>query len=293
MIRAASLGIDTDLLQYSQFLRSQGIRHRIIEESGQQVIWVGSELEKQFVSTSLPQFIEAIDTGRLPATAPANRASFSGKPLLNAILRAFIASPITLTLITLSLLVAAVSVLGSQAARVSFLFYPLIASDGVFALLGDITSLSVLLKTVTPMFLHFGELHLVFNMLWLWYFGKQLEWIQSPWIFLSLVLATSFISNTTQYLYIDYNNFGGMSGVVYGLVGYTWVVHTFMPRSSLLLNNNMFVFFVLALVIMEIVASSWIATAAHVGGLVSGLVLGVMAVLYYRVVRRQQSISRR
>ncbi|MDA1370147.1 MAG: rhomboid family intramembrane serine protease [Proteobacteria bacterium] len=293
MIRAASLGIDTDLLQYSQFLRSQGIKHRIIEESGQQVIWVGSELEKQFVSTSLPQFIEAIDTGRLPATAPVNRSSFSGKPLLNAILRAFIASPITLTLITLSLLVAAVSVLGSQAARVSFLFYPLIAPDGVFALLGDITSLSVLLKTLTPMFLHFGELHLVFNMLWLWYFGKQLERIQSPWIFLSLVLATSFISNTTQYLYIDYNNFGGMSGVVYGLVGYTWVVHTFMPRSSLLLNNNMFVFFVLALVIMEIIASSWIATAAHVGGLVSGLVLGVMAVLYYRVVRRQQSISRR
>ena len=293
MIRAASLGIDTDLLQYSQFLRSQGIKHRIIEESGQQVIWVGSELEKQFVSTSLPQFIEAIDTGRLPATAPVKRSSFSGKPLLNALLRAFIASPISLMLIALSLLVAAVSVLGSQAARVSFLFYPLIASDGVFALLGDITSLSVLLKTVTPMFLHFGELHLVFNMLWLWYFGKQLEWIQSPWIFLSLVLATSFISNTTQYLYIDYNNFGGMSGVVYGLVGYTWVVHTFMPRSSLLLNNNMFVFFVLALVIMEIVASSWIATAAHVGGLVSGLVLGVMAVLYYRVVRRQQSISRR
>ena len=42
-------------------------------------------------------------------------------------------------------------------------------------------------------------------------------------------------------------------------------------------------FFVAALVIMEVVASSWIATAAHLGGLFSGLVIGVAVVGYLRL----------
>jgi GlpG protein len=143
------------------------------------------------------------------------------------------------------------------------------------------------------MFLHFGELHLIFNMLWLWYFGKQLEAIQPVWVFLLLVILTSFVSNTAQYMQIGYSNFGGMSGVVYGLVGYTWIIHTFMPRSHLMLNSNMFIVFLLALVLMEIIASSWVATAAHVGGLVSGLLFGMVAVLYYRLILKRPVIGNR
>jgi GlpG protein len=97
-----------------------------------------------------------------------------------------------------------------------------------------------------------------------------------------LILSCSFAGNTAQYLTSGYNNFGGMSGVVYGLVGYTWIVHSFMPRSNLLINNKMFVVFVIALVAMEFVASSLIASAAHLGGLVAGLVAGVVVVGLYR-----------
>jgi GlpG protein len=175
---------------------------------------------------------------------------------------------------------------------VNFLFYPRLASDNLFVLLGEITTPLVFIQTLTPMFLHFGELHLIFNMLWLLYFGKQLEAIQPLWIFLALIVVTAFVSNTTQYLATGFNNFGGMSGVVYGLVGYTWVIHNFMPRSRLLLNNSMFVFFVIALILMEVFASSSIATAAHVGGLISGLVLGVVMVAYYRLLLRRDIISR-
>ncbi len=297
MIRAASLGIDINLFQYSQFLHSKGVNHRIIEESGQQVIWVSSDVEVQLVSGSLPVFLEQLASGALERAAPGKHSGNKfgtnwGTQFLNAMLRAFIASPVTLLLILACLLVAAVSLLGSEPGRVSFLFYPLIASDGLQALASDLDSPLVLLRTLAPMFLHFGELHLVFNMLWLWYFGKQLEAIQPTWVFLSLIILTSFISNTTQYLSIDYNNFGGVSGVVYGLVGYTWVIHTFMPRSYLLLNNSMFAFFIVAMVLMEIIASSWIATAAHVGGLLSGLLFGVVVVFYYRLILKRQIIGR-
>ena len=149
-----------------------------------------------------------------------------------------------------------------------------------------------LLRPQAPMFLHFGELHLIFNMLWLWYFGRQLEAIHPRWLFVMLIVLTSFVSNTTQYLSSNFNNFGGMSGVVYGLVGYTWLVHTLMPRSRLQIRGSMFAVFVAALLLMEILASSWIATAAHIGGLVSGLLLGLGGAGFYRGVLKRDHISR-
>jgi len=132
------------------------------------------------------------------------------------------------------------------------------------------------------MFLHFGELHIVFNLLWLWYFGQQLETIQKSWQFLLIVVLTSFAANTTQYLSSQASNFGGMSGVVYGLVGYAWILHNFVPGKKMRLNSSIFVVFIIALVLMELVASSWIATAAHVGGLVAGLIAGLFVVVLNR-----------
>ena len=64
-----------------------------------------------------------------------------------------------------------------------------------------------------------------------------------------------------------------------------------MPRSNLLINNKMFVVFVIALVAMEFVASSLIASAAHLGGLVAGLVAGVVVVGLYRFVLGRAAIG--
>lgn len=291
MIKAASLSLDIDLLSYSQFLRQQGLRHRIVEESGMQTIYVEGDRDAEFIQSSLQSYLEGRE---LMAQQRQHRES--GTPQIRklalGLLSAFIQSPATLILVFISLLVAAFSSLGRDLSPVDFLFYPLISTSSLGALIADINSVSVALATLTPMFLHFGELHLVFNMLWLWYFGRQLEAIQPIWVFLLIVVATAFVSNTTQYLATDFNNFGGMSGVVYGLVGYTWVIHSLMPRSHLLINTNMFIFFVVALVLMEIVAGSWIATAAHVGGLASGLLIGLLIVLYYRQVLKRDVVGR-
>ena len=54
----------------------------------------------------------------------------------------------------------------------------------------------------------------------------------------------------------------------------------------------MFAIFVVALVAMEVLASSWIASAAHLGGLVSGLALGIGSVVYYRFILKLEIISR-
>lgn len=291
MIKAASLNLDIDLLSYSQFLSQQGLKYRIVEESGKQSIYVSNNRDVDFVQQSLQYYIDKSDIDA-EQYRKRGKGNLQLKKVAIAFLVEFVRSPATLTLISISILTGVITSLGNEVIRLSFLFYPLISSSNLISLLSDINSLKIALNTLTPMFLHFGELHLVFNMLWLWYFGRQLENIQPIWIFIFLVVATSFVSNTTQYLAIGYNNFGGMSGVVYGLVGYTWVIHALMPRSSLLINTNMFVFFVVALVLMEVIASSWIATAAHIGGLLSGLVIGLGVVMYYRIVLQKTMISR-
>ncbi|MCH7672743.1 MAG: rhomboid family intramembrane serine protease [Proteobacteria bacterium] len=298
MIRAASLSIDVNLLSLSQLLQRQGVPHRIVEESGQQVIWVEGEGEAALVRQALADW--SANSGNLQAdpllqnagTLSVGAALLPRRSLVPSLKRAFVASPVTFSLIAACLLVALLSLMGSQPGRVGVLFYPLLAVDNLFALLGELTSVGTILRTLTPMFLHFGELHLIFNMLWLWYFGRQLEAIHPRWLFVVLIILTSFVSNTTQYLSSNFNNFGGMSGVVYGLVGYTWLVHTLMPRSRLEIRGSMFAVFVAALVLMEILASSWIATAAHIGGLFSGLLLGLGVAGFYRLVLKRDHISR-
>ena len=298
MIRAASLSIDVNLLRFGYLLQRQGISHRIIEESGQQVIWVSGEAEAALVRQALTDWSsnsgnqQADPVMREAGPQSVAAALLPRRSLLPSLKRTFVASPVTLSLIATCFLVALLSLLGTQPGRVVVLFYPLLATDNLLALLGELTSIVTLLRTLTPMFLHFGELHLIFNMLWLWYFGRQLEAIHPRWLFIVLIILASFVSNTTQYLSSNFNNFGGMSGVVYGLVGYTWLIHTLMPRSKLQIRGSMFAVFVAALVLMEILASSWIATAAHIGGLLSGLLLGLGVAGFYRLVLKRDLISR-
>lgn len=295
MIEALSISLEIDLRPFSRFLASQGVRHRISEESGKQVLWVDSEPVAASVRHAFQQWQEnpellAEMNRRWDEQAASDRPVYGA---INGLFRQIYTMPITATLTALCLLVAIVSVLGSQVDRVEFLFYPLLDARGIIPLLTDINSPVLALRTLTPMLLHFGELHLIFNLLWLWYFGRQLEPMHPRLLFLLLILLLAFISNTAQYLVLQYNNFGGMSGVVYGLVGYTWVIHNLMPRSRLMLNNSMFLVFVVAMVLMEVFAGSFIATAAHVGGLVSGLVLGLLVVSYYRGILHQATISRK
>ena len=77
-------------------------------------------------------------------------------------------------------------------------------------------------------------------------------------------------------------NFGGLSGVVYGLLGYIWMWQTVIPSGRLRLPLAMIGFMLVALVLMEVFASSWIASAAHAGGLFAGMMAGLLTALLRR-----------
>lgn len=52
----------------------------------------------------------------------------------------------------------------------------------------------------TPAILHFSVLHIVFNMLWLWYLGAMVEIKQGRFRMVMLFALTALVSNAAQYL---------------------------------------------------------------------------------------------
>ncbi|MEZ5491790.1 MAG: rhomboid family intramembrane serine protease [Gammaproteobacteria bacterium] len=292
MIRVLDVSIDENLRDLSRYLRQQGIPHRIIEESGRQVIFVRDEYQVDPVRELVQKFLSGqlqIKTAAKPAAGHDGRGEAVENSWLYRVLRVIFTAPVSSLLTLICLIVAAVTQMGAAVYRMDFLFYPALPATDLLSLLGAINNPVLFLQTLAPIFLHFGSLHIVFNLLWLWYFGRQLEVIQSSWIFLVLVVAAAFVGNTAQYLSGGASNFGGMSGVVYGLVGYAWILHNFVPGKRLQVNESLFVVFLVALVLMEVLASSWIASAAHLGGLLAGLFGGLCVLLASRVGNGRQT----
>jgi GlpG protein len=128
-------------------------------------------------------------------------------------------------------------------------------------------------RLVTPIFIHFGVLHLFFNLLWLLDLGTMIERHQGWRRLAGLVLVIAIPSNLAQY-YLHAPNFGGMSGVVYGLIGYIWLRGKFDPFSGLFLHRTtvtmavIWYFLCLARVIPNV------ANTVHTVGFAVGLALG-------------------
>lgn len=129
-------------------------------------------------------------------------------------------------------------------------------------------------RFVTPIFLHFSVFHIFFNMSMFRDLGFAIEFVKGTRRFVLMVLLIAVISNLAQ-LYWNGPNFGGMSGVVYGLIGYIWMKGRYQPELRLALTPNQIIFSILFLLLCIGGAFGAIANAAHVAGLLTGMALGV------------------
>lgn len=179
--------------------------------------------------------------------------------------------PLTVVLVAVSVLVAVVSGFGSARNIVAPLF---IGAPGS-RLLANVLAGEVW-RLLTPIFLHLGVLHLVFNMLWLWDLGRLLETRRGPTMFGLFVLGVGIVSNLAQYLITGSPFFGGMSGVVYGLLGYAWMQSRFNPRAGYVLHNHIVVMMLVWYVLCWTGLLGPIANWAHTGGLVLGVAWGFL-----------------
>lgn len=133
-------------------------------------------------------------------------------------------------------------------------------------------------RLITPIFLHFGPLHLFFNMWWLFDLGGMIEREKNSLTLGGLVLLTGTFGNIAEYFWSGHALFGGMSGVTYGLFGYLWYVgpRDRNPRLGVEPSTTQMLMVWLVLCMTGIVGN--IANAAHVGGLVTGFLLGWLSI---------------
>ncbi|MFK5913126.1 MAG: rhomboid family intramembrane serine protease [Woeseiaceae bacterium] len=176
---------------------------------------------------------------------------------------------VTATLISLSIIVALMSKLGRDFQFIQVLFISEFRQGLPEIIRGQ------LWRLFTPIIIHFGIMHIAFNLLWLYQLGSAIEQRQNSRRMLILVIIISVLSNLAQFIWSG-PIFGGMSGVVYGLLAYVWAQGKFNPYSGLHLDKNT------TLLMMLWFFACWfglvgnIANMAHTIGLVSGIVLGLI-----------------
>jgi GlpG protein len=118
-------------------------------------------------------------------------------------------------------------------------------------------------------------------MMWLRTLGTSVERAHATWFLLLLVVVAGIISNATQFFATFRPNFGGMSGVVYALLGYAWIRGKYDPTSGLHVPKHvttmMLIWFAMGFLLNKTGSRVQIANWAHAGGLVVGVVWGYLS----------------
>lgn len=138
-------------------------------------------------------------------------------------------------------------------------------------------------RMITPMFLHFGALHIIFNLVFWMELGSVIERFQSSQQLLLVTVITAACSAVAQFFSTG-PNFGGLSGVVYGLLGYLWLYGFSNPKAGYGLRREIVIMMLGWLVFCYVFLPDVVANEAHLFGFISGAALGA-AVGYYRRIR--------
>jgi membrane associated rhomboid family serine protease len=146
------------------------------------------------------------------------------------------------------------------------------------------------------MFLHVGWIHLIGNMLYLWIFGNNIEDRLGPVLYLVFYIAAGIVAGLTQ-VYISPDSsvpLVGASGAIAGVLGAYLILYPSARVVSLVFLGYFIttvnvpavivlgLWFVLQLItgVASLGApsadSGGVATFAHVGGFVMGMVVGVL-----------------
>jgi GlpG protein len=136
-------------------------------------------------------------------------------------------------------------------------------------------------RLITPIFIHFSLTHLVFNCLWIYVLGSKIEQIDGHITFINLVIFSSIISNLAQHFFGESALFGGLSGVIYGLLGYCMIIEIDIKEERYDLSPALYLFMLIWLIlgflgILNLFGFGNVANYAHLGGLISGIIFAMI-----------------
>lgn len=147
------------------------------------------------------------------------------------------------------------------------------------------TDLTQAWRWITPVLLHFGVFHLLFNMMWWWDYGNMVEICHGTPRLILVFVASGLLSNAAQFA-MDGPAFGGLSGVVFGVLSYCWVYGRLIAGSPVTMPTPIY-----AMMLVWMLIGFWgvldsvlgpMANYAHLAGALAGVVLGVLFALRER-----------
>ncbi|MCB1646668.1 MAG: rhomboid family intramembrane serine protease [Pseudomonadales bacterium] len=297
MYQALSVPKNQDLQPFDRLLSAAGIPHRISEEGERQLVWVRSAQEAAMV-TSLYERYQAGELPQIPASGPTG----AGSGFEAGLKLALRISPLTMGILILMLLFYPATWVEDNGDFGS-LFYamtivPFEVSGNSLRFPGLLMNLQTgeLWRYLSPVLLHFGMLHLVFNSLWFYTLGQKLELKAGRLWLLAVIGISGLASNILQFMLAENPLFGGMSGVIYGLVGMAMVLMRMAPERDIGLPQSIYWFMLGFLAfgftgLFDMLGLGSLANWAHLGGLVAGFLTGVLMVLLQRLQTGSKPIS--
>ena len=137
-------------------------------------------------------------------------------------------------------------------------------------------------RLITPIFIHFSFAHLAFNCLWIFILGEKIENTDGSLIFILLVIFSAILSNCLQYFWTETSLFGGLSGVIYGLIGFCMIVEFDSQYDRYKLPPALYLFMIVWLLlgfagILDLFGFGSVANFAHLGGLISGILFAMIS----------------
>lgn len=263
-------GADTQELRKA--LWHYRIGHRITEEPEGPLLWIADPRQQEQLEALVVRW-ERGEPMVLDQPAPRHHSSGNTLAMLKQV-------PVTAMAIAISLMIFALIGLLGDALMTALTIVPVGVSGNqlVYGSLSDALAAGQVWRLLSPAFLHFGWMHLVFNLMWLWYFGRQIEALQGSRTMLMLILVAGIGANLAQYV-TGTVLFGGMSGVVYALLGHVWLMSRRVPYSGFFVPQMLVVFMLgwMVFTMTDLAGSVGfgnVANEAHLGGLLVGLLTG-------------------
>lgn len=265
-----------DIGEFSAWLRQRGIPHRVSEQGDALIIRVANEPHATLVRECYQDWL----AGEL--SPPQQEPTETSQPESPGALHMLAGLPVTSVLIVLSVCGALLVSVDRSFEWVAWLTFTDPRQPAAGLLAGGEAW-----RLITPIFLHFGALHICFNALWLWELGRRIEYLQGGARLLQITLLVGVLSNSAQAWDTGGIIFGGMSGVIYGLLGYCVVWSRLRPHQTFAINPGVVIFMLAWLVLCytgftRLLAGVDTANAAHTSGLIAGAALGAVAALLTR-----------
>ncbi len=147
---------------------------------------------------------------------------------------------------------------------------------------GPLTLLGEWWRLLTNVFVHGGIIHIAFNMWCLWNLGALSESLYGRWTYAAIYLICGVGASLNSLAWHPGGASVGASGAIFGLAGALIAAFKLgefsVPRAALsgtLRSLAMFVFY--NLIFGQLIGTT--DNAAHIGGLITGLILGALIAL--------------